>query len=65
MVKIKNKVILIIIFLCFLLGWDLGLTISNNWYKEENKKQDNYIKQLEMCIDSEDLIQIKRRLELW
>ena len=64
MVKIKNKVILIIIFLCFLLGWDLGLTISNNWYKEENKKQDNYIKQLEMYIDSEDLIQIKRRLEL-
>lgn len=64
MVKIKNKVILIIVFLCFLLGWDLGLTISNNWYKEENKKQDNYIKQLEMYIDSEDLIQIKRRLEL-
>lgn len=64
MIKIKNKVILIIIFLCFLLGWDLGLTISNNWYKEENKKQDNYIKQLEMYIDSEDLIQIKRRLEL-
>lgn len=65
MVKIKNKIILIIVFLCFLLGWDLGLTISNNWYKEENKKQDNYIKQLEMYIDSEDLIQIKRRLELW
>lgn len=64
MVKIKNKIILIIVFLCFLLGWDLGLTISNNWYKEENKKQDNYIKQLEMYIDSEDLIQIKRRLEL-
>lgn len=64
MVKIKNKVILIIVFLCFLLGWDLGLTINNNWYKEENKKQDNYIKQLEMYIDSEDLIQIKRRLEL-
>ena len=63
MVKIKNKIILIIVFLCFLLGWDLGLTISNNWYKEENKKQDNYIKQLEMYIDSEDLIQIKRRLE--
>lgn len=62
MVKIKNKIILIIVFLCFLLGWDLGLTISNNWYKEENKKQDNYIKQLEMYIDSEDLIQIKRRL---
>lgn len=38
--------------------------MSNNWYKEENKKQDNYIKQLEMYIDSEDLIQIKRRLEL-
>ena len=64
MVKIKNKIILIIVFLCFLLGWDLGLTISNNGYKEENKKQDNYIKQLEMYIDSEDLIQIKRRLEL-
>lgn len=64
MVKIKNKIILIIVFLCFLLGWDLGLTMSNNWYKEENKKQDNYIKQLEMYIDSEDLIQIKRRLEL-
>lgn len=64
MVKIKNKIILIIVFLCFLLGWDLGLTISNNWYKEENKKQDNYIKQLEMYIDSEDLIQIERRLEL-
>ena len=64
MVKIKNKIILIIVFLCFLLGWDLGLTISNNWYKEENKKQDNYIKQLEMYVDSEDLIQIKRRLEL-
>ena len=64
MVKIKNKIILIIVFLCFLLGWDLGLTISNNWYKEENKKQGNYIKQLEMYIDSEDLIQIKRRLEL-
>lgn len=64
MVKIKNKIILIIVFLCFLLGWDLGLTISNNWYKEENKKQDNYIKQLEMYIDNEDLIQIKRRLEL-
>lgn len=64
MVKIKNKIILIIVFLCFLLGWDLGLTISNNWYKKENKKQDNYIKQLEMYIDSEDLIQIKRRLEL-
>ena len=64
MVKIKNKIILIIVFLCFLLGWELGLTISNNWYKEENKKQDNYIKQLEMYIDSEDLIQIKRRLEL-
>lgn len=64
MVKIKNKIILIIVFLCFLLGWDLGLTISNNWYQEENKKQDNYIKQLEMYIDSEDLIQIKRRLEL-
>lgn len=64
MVKIKNKIILIIVFLCFLLGWDLGLTISNNWYKEENKKQENYIKQLEMYIDSEDLIQIKRRLEL-
>lgn len=63
MVKIKNKIILIIVFLCFLLGWDLGLTISNNWYKEENKKQENYIKQLEMYIDSEDLIQIKRRLE--
>lgn len=64
MVKIKNKIILIIVFLCFLLGWDLGLTISNNWYKEENKKQGNYIKQLEMYIDNEDLIQIKRRLEL-
>lgn len=64
MVKIKNKIILIIVFLCFLLGWDLGLTISNNWYKEENKKQDNYIKQLEMYIDSEDLIQIERRLKL-
>lgn len=64
MVKIKNKIILIIVFLCFLLGWDLGLTISNNWYKEENKKQDNYIKQLEMYIDNEDLVQIKRRLEL-
>ena len=64
MVKIKNKIILIIVVLCFLLGWDLGLVISNNWYKEENKKQDNYIKQLEMYIDSEDLIQIKRRLEL-
>ena len=64
MVKIKNKIILIIVSLCFLLGWDLGLTISNNWYKEENKKQDNYIKQLEMYIDSEDLIQIKRRLKL-
>ena len=64
MEKIKNKIILIIVFLCFVVGWDLGLTISNNWYKEENKKQDNYIKQLEMYIDSEDLIQIKRRLEL-
>ena len=42
------KIIIILICLCFLLGWDLGLLISNKYYKEENQKQTEYIEQLEM-----------------
>ena len=57
------KVIIVLACLCFLLGWDLGLLIINKYYKEENQKQTEYIKQLEMRIDRDDLIEIKRKVK--
>ena len=57
------KVIIVLACLCFLLGWDLGLLIINKYYKEENQKQTEYIKQLEMRIDRDDLIKIKRKVK--
>lgn len=53
----------IIVLVCFLLGWDLGLLISNKYYKEENQKQTEYIEQLEIHIDRDDLIKIKRKVK--
>ena len=57
------KVIIILVCLCFLLGWDLGLLISNTYYKEENQKQTEYIEQLEMQVDRNDLVKIKRKVK--
>ena len=57
------KVIIVLACLCFLFGWDLGLLIINKYYKEENQKQTEYIKQLEIRIDRDDLIKIKRKVK--
>ena len=57
------KIIIILVCLCFLLGWDLGLLISNKYYKEENQKQTEYIEQLEMQVDRNDLVKIKRKVK--
>lgn len=61
----KNKfiqTIIILICLCFLLGWDLGLLISNKWYEQENKEQKEYIEVLEMNIKRDELLKIQRRM---
>lgn len=60
--KETTKLIIVLIMFCFFLGWDLGLTIMNNSYSQENKEQKEYIKVLEMNIDRDTLIKIKRRM---
>ena len=57
------KIIIILVCLYFLLGWDLGVLISNRYYKEENLKQTEYIEQLEMQIDRNDLVKINRKVK--
>ncbi len=53
---------IVIIFICFLFGWNLGLSICNNYYSKECQKQREYIKVLEMFIKQEDLVKARRYL---
>lgn len=58
----KWKVWILIVIMCFLLGWDLGLEIANKSISASNKKYEAYIEQLEMNIDRNTILKIKRRL---
>lgn len=53
---------IVTIFICFLFGWNLGLSICNNYYNKECQKQREYIKVLEMFIKQEDLVKAKEYL---
>lgn len=46
-----KKLIISLLLLGFLLGWDIGICLSNQMLKEEKEKDKQYIEYLEQYVD--------------